>query len=165
MTFFLILDILRHLDPALAESLIAGHEQLANIARRYPNGLESIGESWKVGKGVRIRGVRTRRFSGKQDPGSLFECALRKYRADINPSNPNRAPRDSWPSTCAFRQILYDMGKERGRAASIYLDGIPDEDLKLLALIELAAAVCGLPKFRRDGTWLLDRTSQQSEAG
>jgi hypothetical protein len=156
-TFFLILDILRQLDPALAESLIAGHEQLAKIARRYPNGLESIGESWKVGTlGANSGRAHSLRWSpGKQDHGSLLEYALRKYREDINPNSPNRAPRDSWPSTCAFRQILYEMGKDLGRAANVYLNSIPDEDLKLLAQIELAAAVFGLPKFRETerGYW------------
>ena len=156
-TFFLILDVLRHLDPALAESLIARDEQLASIARRYPKGLESIHESPKV----RTLDANSRpahslhSSSGKQGHESSFEHALRKYREDINPDHPNLAPRECWPSTCAFRRILYEMGKELGRAAKVYLDSIPDEDLKLFAQIELAAALLGLPKFRETerGCW------------
>jgi hypothetical protein len=39
---FEVLHILRHLDPPLAESLIANHEQLAAAVRRFPNGIETI---------------------------------------------------------------------------------------------------------------------------
>jgi hypothetical protein len=41
---FLILDALRSLEPPLAESLIRKHKQLAQAARRFPNGLQSIRE-------------------------------------------------------------------------------------------------------------------------
>jgi hypothetical protein len=41
-TLFQILHILRQVDGPLAESLIAGHEQLAAAARRFPNGMESV---------------------------------------------------------------------------------------------------------------------------
>jgi hypothetical protein len=42
--FFQVLHILRHLDTELADSLIAGHTQLADAARRFPKGVESIEE-------------------------------------------------------------------------------------------------------------------------
>jgi hypothetical protein len=41
---FQMLHILRHVDPPLAESLIADHEQLAAAARRFPKGVESVME-------------------------------------------------------------------------------------------------------------------------
>jgi hypothetical protein len=41
-TLFQVLHVLRHLDPALAQSLIDSHYQLAVAARRYPNGLETM---------------------------------------------------------------------------------------------------------------------------
>ncbi len=43
-TLFQILHVLRHLDPALAQSLIGSHDQLAAGVRRYPNGLETVNE-------------------------------------------------------------------------------------------------------------------------
>src|SRR5579863_964221 len=41
-TLFQILHVLRHLDPALAQSLIDSHDQLAVAVHRYPNGLETM---------------------------------------------------------------------------------------------------------------------------
>src|SRR5260370_39729875 len=43
-TLFQILPVLRRLDPALAQSLLDSHQQLAVAARRYPNGLETMNE-------------------------------------------------------------------------------------------------------------------------
>ena len=47
----------------------------------------------------------------------------------------------------SFRAILYRAGKLLGVDATIYLDRIPDRDLRLLAQIELAAALVGLPEL------------------
>jgi hypothetical protein len=41
-SLFEIFHILQHLDPPLADSLIADHPQLAAITVRYPNGLETV---------------------------------------------------------------------------------------------------------------------------
>jgi hypothetical protein len=46
-SLFEILHVLRHLDPPLADSLIAGHAQLAASTLRYPNGLETVWEEAK----------------------------------------------------------------------------------------------------------------------
>lgn len=164
--FFQILHILQHLDPELAESLIAGHAQLANAARRFPKGQESIEEE---AESRRRRERPSTRQSGRimmgspkdfpyleslhqsgidGDFGPPFGHALEKYRKDSNPKDPNRAPREFWPSACAYRRILYDAGKRLGRDASVYLEQVPDDDLRLFAQIELAAALAGLPQFR-----------------
>ena len=71
--------------------------------------------------------------------------ALRLYAEDSSPASPNRAARECWPSTQAFRDLLYVVGKSRGRDAVAYLERIPDRDLRLFAMIELAAALAGLP--------------------
>jgi hypothetical protein len=73
---------------------------------------------------------------------------LGRYREDTDRSRPNQAPRECWPSTSAFRTILYGAGKRLGRDAAIYLDRIPAADLRLFAQIELAAALAGLPELR-----------------
>ena len=43
-TLFGVLHILRQLDPTLAESLIAKHQQLASAAHPFPNGMDTIRE-------------------------------------------------------------------------------------------------------------------------
>ena len=163
--FFEVLHILRHLDPELADLLIAGHAQLAAAAGRFPNGYESMEEEEESRRrdappaceGGRImmgspedfpylESLHRSRLDG--DFGPPFEYALKKYRVDSNPKDPNLAPREFWPSTCAYRSILYQAGKRLGRDASAYLERVPDDDLRLFAQIELAAALAGLPQFR-----------------
>jgi hypothetical protein len=74
--------------------------------------------------------------------------ALERYREDAAPDNPNQAPREFWPSACTYRGILYHAGIRLGENAAVYLDQIPDPDLRLYAEIELAAALAGLPELQ-----------------
>ena len=168
---FEVLHILRHLDPRLAESLIAGHQQLAVAARRYPDGHETIlqeleerrvnKESSGAACGVAFgmagdqgdvaHQMALRRSSESGDFGPAIDHALERYFEDTAHDNPNQAPKSLWPSTCAFRSILYSAGKRLGREAATLLDRIPDEDLGLFAEIELAAALAGVPEFSE--TW------------
>ena len=162
---FQILHVLRHLDEPLAESLIAAHDQLAAAARRFPNGMESLIEEAKTratapgasaGGGYMIYGEpedipylkALMQASRDGDFGSPIDYALDQYREDTGPDNPNEAPREFWPSTCNFRGIFYRAGERLGRDATLYLDRIPDADLRLFAQIELAAALAGLPEFQ-----------------
>lgn len=162
-TLFQILHVLRQVDGPLAESLIASHEQLAAAARRFPNGMESVmeeaarrsnacGASGGGGMAGSPRDFPYMRAlieaSGDGDFGPAIEHALERYRQDTAPGHPNQSPREFWPSTCRFRSILYSAGKRLGRDASVYLDRIPDADLRLLAQIELAAALAGLPEMQ-----------------
>jgi hypothetical protein len=164
---FEVLHILRHLDVPLAESLIADHEQLAVAARRYPDGHDTIDEEFEERRKQREASGATcgGGFIGSGNPSDLaYQRALRqssvggdfgppidhaveRYREDTASDSPNYAPRAFWPSTCAFRTILYAAGKRLGPEATLLLDRIPDEDLRLFARIELAAALAGLPEF------------------
>ena len=164
---FEVLHILRHLDPPLAESLIASHEQLAIAALRYPNGYETIHEELEerrkqretsaatcgggfIGSGNprdRAYQMALRQATLEGDFGPPIDHALERYLEDMASDSPNQAPRTLWPSTCAFRTILYSAGKRIGPEAHLLLDRIPDEDLRLFARIELAAALAGLPEF------------------
>jgi hypothetical protein len=164
---FEVLHILRHLDAPLAESLIANHEQLAVAARRYPNGMETIHEELEerrkrreasgatcgggfIGSGNprdRAYQMALRQASLGGDFGPPIDHALERYQEDTASDSPNQAPRTFWPSTCAFRTILYSAGKRIGPEANLLLDRIPDEDLRLFARIELAAALAGLPEL------------------
>jgi hypothetical protein len=81
--------------------------------------------------------------------GPPFGYAMNKYLEDIAPENPNTAPCDFWPSTAAFRAIVYRAGKRLGRVRAVkILERIPDVDVRLFAQIELAAALEELPEMR-----------------
>ena len=166
-TLFEVLHILRRLDPPLAVSLIAQHPQLAAATRRFPNGFETVFEEARrrqretpasalAGGGFGMVG-NPRDFpymhsllqaARDGDFDAPLPHALEQYREDSNPETPNRAPREFWPSTFRFRQVLYSAGKSLGHAAIPLLERIPDSDLRLFAQIELAAALAGLPELR-----------------
>ena len=76
-----------------------------------------------------------------------MEHAQQQYRSDSASEDQNLVPREFWPSTGRFRSILYAAGKRLGEDAARYLAHIDDPDLRLLAQIELAAALAGLPEF------------------
>jgi hypothetical protein len=167
-TLFEVLHILRRLDPPLAESLIEQHPQLAAAARRFPNGFDTIleederrrrhtqasGAACGVGFGMvgdpkdfsYMRSLV--QASREADFGAPIAHALEQYQEDSNPETPNRVPREFWPSTCRFREILYRAGKHLGPVGAQFLERIPDADLRLLAQTELAAALAGLPELR-----------------
>src|SRR5215469_608356 len=166
-TLFEILHILRHVDEALAQSLIASHSQLATAAHRYPFGIETMieeaeerrkqiapGESCSEGFILAGSGrdfpyqkslIQASRDGNFDQP---IQYALEKYNEDTAPESPNQAPKAAWPSTSSFRTILYQAGKQHGAEAAIHLDRIPDPDLRLFAQIELAAALAGLPEIQ-----------------
>jgi hypothetical protein len=164
--FFQILHVLRRVDPELAELLIAKNPQLAKAARRFPRGFESMEEEAESRRrqqppsGKRglimmgspedfpyLKALQQSSVDGDFRP--VFEYAIKKYRQDGNRRSPNLAPSEFWPSTSAYRHILYQAGKRLGRDdASMYLERVPDDDLRLFARIELAAALAGLPEMR-----------------
>jgi hypothetical protein len=160
---FEIIDILQHLDPALAESLIAGHEQLAFAIRRFPHGRESMFQESEerrkqsmeagggYGGGFVMGNPKDRPYlmammqaSKDGDFGPAIAHALEKYREDTDPNSPNLAPKPVWPSTSSFRKILYQAGRQMGADAAAYLDRVPEDDMRLFAEIELEAALAGL---------------------
>jgi len=165
-TLFQILHVLRQLDPALAQSLIDSHDQLAVAARRYPNGLETMREEVeaetkrRIAEGASCTGGgcvlagdprdfgRQRRLIDAVHSGDFahsMEDAIGKYQVDTSPATHNYAPKEYWPSTGVFRAVLYQAGKRIGAEAAKLLEQIPDEDLRLFATIELAAALAGAP--------------------
>jgi hypothetical protein len=166
---FEVLHVLRHLDPPLAESLIASHSQLAAAAQRYPNGTETMHREMELqadehrkqmaasgenGGGIFMMAGDPRDFdrlkalhrsSRQGDFGPSIEHALELYREDTDPNSPNQALKAFWPSACSFRATLYGAGKRLGPNAATLLDEISDDDLRLFAQIEFAAALAGLP--------------------
>jgi hypothetical protein len=166
-TLFEIIHVLQHLDAPLAESLIAGHEQLASAIRRFPNGQESIleeseerhkksivaGATCEGGFGMsghpkdRPYMMAMMRASKDGDFGPAIAHALEQYQEDTDPESPNLAPKAVWPSTSSFRSIMYQAGRQMGADAAVYLDRVPEDDLRLFAHIELEAALAGLPEL------------------
>jgi hypothetical protein len=168
-TLFQILHVLRHLDPALAQSLIDSNDQLAVAARRYPYGLETMQEEAEAETkrresegatcesgmcgGYLLCGDpadfdRQRRLFDAAREGDFapsIEDAIEKYRQDTSPDAPNYAPKEFWPSTGAFRSVLYQAGHRLGTEAAELLEQAPDNDLRLFAVIEFAAALAGVP--------------------
>ena len=167
-TLFGIIHIVQHLDPPLAESLSAGHEQLASAIRRFPHGWESIFEESEerrkqsmatgaaCGGGFGMAGnpkdkpymMAMMQASKDADYRPAIAHALEQYQRDIDPNSPNLAPKPVWPSTSSFRSILYQAGKQIGADAAVYLDRVPEDDLRLFAHIELEAALAGLPELQ-----------------
>ena len=163
---FKVLHVLRHLDPALAQSLVDSNNQLAVAARRYPNGWETMIKEWEAEAnrrradgatcegGYLLGGApgdfdRQRRLIDATRGGDFarsIEDALEKYREDTSPLTRNYAPKEYWPSTGVFRTVFYKAGKRLGAAAAKLLEQIPDENLRLFASIELAAAMDGVPE-------------------
>jgi hypothetical protein len=164
LTLFHFLHMLRRLAPELAESLIASNDQLAGAAHRFPNGIESVEEEAQARRraagntdacGYAMAGspkdfpmldtlIRARQDG---DFTAAMERALERYREDADPARPNLAAHEFWPSASAFRSLIYQAGQRIGRDAASLLDRIPDGELRLLASIELAAALAGLPEL------------------
>ncbi len=163
---FEILHVLRVLDPALAQSLIESHDQLAIAVHRFPDGLATIYEELAAeierrkaasagsGGGYGLAGDpadfdRQRALIDATHSGDFrlsISHALEKYLEDSSPLTRNYAPKEYWPSTAAFRSMFYQAGKRLGPEAAKLLDQIPEPDLRLFAIIELAAALAGVPE-------------------
>ena len=78
-----------------------------------------------------------------------FKAALDHARhlhvADAAPDN--AVPCECWPSTSEFRSILHAAGEVEGQTAERLIDRVPAGPARLLASIELAAALAGLPRL------------------
>jgi hypothetical protein len=164
---FEIFHVLLHLDAPLAESLLAGHSELAAAIRRYPFGVETIREEAQrreaeirremaasgktcegfilTGSGDPARQLALARSARAGDFAPSIDYGLELYAADTGTVSPNQALQAFWPSTCSFRNTLHAAGRRLGAGAATFLDRIPDPDLRLFARIELAAALAGLP--------------------
>jgi len=168
---FEVLHVLRHLDPPLAESLIASHSQLAAAVQRYPTGTETMHRELELQADERRKQMAAsgensggtcmimmagdprnvdrlkalHRSSQQGDFGPSIDHALELYREDTDPNSPNQNPKAFWPSACSFRATLYGAGKRLGPNAATLLEDIADDDLRLFAQIEFAAALAGLP--------------------
>ena len=151
---FCLLPAMRSLEPDLSQSLFPKHPQLAEAARRYPNGMQSIWDSQPKFDRARDDAMTVGDSSTMPmteaiatDFKAPFREAGKLYAKDSNPENPNTAPKDCWPSAREFRNILFKAGQHLGRGAEKYLDRISDPDMRLFAQIELCAGAEDLPQL------------------
>jgi hypothetical protein len=151
---FCLLPALQSLEPDLPQSLFPKHPQLAEAARRYPNGMQSIWDSQPKFDRTRDDSMTVGDWSIVPMPEAIatdfmapFREADKLYAKDSNPNNPNTAPKDCWPSAREFRNILFKAGQHLGWKAEKYLDRISDPDLRLFAQIELCAGAEDLPQL------------------
>lgn len=63
------------------------------------------------------------------------------YRTDINPDDPNKAPKAYWPSTVAWRSMLSLASQISPMWAANLLKEIPDDDIRTLAQLGIATAL------------------------
>ena len=170
-SLFQIISPLRRLDAELGEALISVHSQLANAVARYPYGHEEEFASMDIPDDAREHAPRepiewdevglqwipaTEWLKTTFD--DLFQKAMDLYAVDTDAANPNRAPRECWPSTQTFRGLLYRAGRHEGRAAITRLERIPDDTVRLFVQIELAAALLNLPMI--GGQWIAPQPLQ-----
>ena len=78
---------------------------------------------------------------------AAYQEAFSRYAKDSDSEDPNEAPKECWPSTQEFGNILFMAGRHQGMTAAKHLDRIPDPDLRLFAQIELCAVLAGLPQI------------------
>jgi hypothetical protein len=156
MHLFEILAPLRRAAPDLAESLVHKFEQPSDAVKKYPDGYDErqmevpaavVENAPKPGvdiewDDVNFTWIPISEWVQRILPRKL-ETALQLYRYDVTP-DPNKAPRECWPSTQELRSVLHQAGRYQGAAALKHLDRIPDPDVRLLVQIELCAALAGL---------------------
>jgi hypothetical protein len=63
------------------------------------------------------------------------------YRADLNPDDPNKAPKAYWPSTVAWRSMLSLASEISPLWAANLLKEIPDDEIRTLAQMGIATAL------------------------
>jgi hypothetical protein len=76
----------------------------------------------------------------------MLANAASLYRFDTNADRPNRAWRDRWPSTMAYRRAVRRAATSFGLEAEPLLLKITDPETQLLVRIELASALLGRPR-------------------
>uniref|UniRef100_Q01U16 Uncharacterized protein n=1 Tax=Solibacter usitatus (strain Ellin6076) TaxID=234267 RepID=Q01U16_SOLUE len=154
---FQILGVLRALKPPEeVDAILRRYPEVAAAAQIYPLGLESLmslrppagtAGGGRIGSGSGSGfGSRDRRLPGPSTVPELLEEARRLHREDIDPGDPNLAPHVFWPSCHAYKLALYWAGRHSGMDAEPLLDQVPDIDFAILAAIEFAAGVLGLPE-------------------
>jgi hypothetical protein len=168
LDIFNLFDLLLELDPERAERLAATHSELAVALKRYPKGQRTIleeaeaqrvkareSEPAKGGFGFGVGGssadfeygMSILRARESKDFSEPLKHAASSYGEDSDRANPNRAAKEFWPSSVKYKSIFHLMAKELGDPVAPELARIKHIDLRLLAQIEFAAGLNGLPEL------------------
>lgn len=163
MHLFELLGVIRALKPLHeVDALVNAHPNVAQASKVYPLGLQSLmmessAERNASGTGFSMCGsardaplMTTMIGAARRDPtavGHLLGEAHHLYLEDMDPDDPNTAPRVFWPSCGAYKIAMYWAGKNNAPDAESLLQQIPDSDFALLASIELAAGALGLTQY------------------
>ncbi|MFN0101833.1 MAG: hypothetical protein ACKV2U_07060 [Bryobacteraceae bacterium] len=149
MHLFQLLNVLRALrPPSFVDALLRKYPAVGEGAKVYPLGVESMvsqGPSTQSKQGfcgVSVSGNASMLFAPSTSVARLLEEAHHLYIEDVNS---NDAPRPFWPSAHAYKQALYWAGQREGSDGARHLQSIPDTDIAILAGIQLAAGILGLP--------------------
>ena len=158
---------LLELESERADKVLAANPELAKSLTRYPKGMESLQEEVRAKqaklpppdakkRGYIMAGSSQADFDyghallnaeETTDFSEPLKYAEASYREDSDEKFPNRALKEFWPSGAKYKSVFRRMGRILGDSAEQHLDEIPDSDLRLLAQIELAAGLCGLPEL------------------
>jgi hypothetical protein len=164
---FQLMPALQHLESALTQRILKDHPQLAAAAKRFPMGMQSVhevGRKFDLARDDAMMIGDMEVIPMTEALATNFEAAFReaydRYARDSDRANPNETPKECWPSTWEFRNILFKAGQHQGVLAAKHLDRIPDPDLRIFAQIELCAAVEGLPQ--NGGTITFHSSKQQA---
>ncbi len=151
---FRLVPALQHLEPDLARSVLEGRPQLGEAVKRFPLGVQSLRDAQRKYDPARddlvVIGdseLMPIAEALATDFKAAFRHAYESFKRDTDPERPNSAHKECWPSAREFRHIVFKAGQHQGVAAAKHLERIPDPDLRLLAQIELCAAIAGLPQL------------------
>ena len=85
-----------------------------------------------------------------------LDAATELHKLDTDPEAPNRAPRDLWPSTQAYRTVAHRAAALFGPDAEPLLVKIADPEMQLLATVHMARGLLG--KDRGDTSTSVSRS-------
>jgi hypothetical protein len=162
MYLFEILNVVAALKPPQQiEEILRAHPDVAEAAKLYPLGVESLIAQQRpasksggsgmgfgyAGSGRDGRSAASMMAAQSGDPSAVQDMlaeAGRLYAEDTAATSPNIAPRIFWPSCQAYKVAMYWAGNLLREEAEPLLAEIPDPDFALLASIEVAAGALGL---------------------
>ena len=126
-------------DPAFAvsvvDSCVAEVERIGNPAYRIPALVKLGGIHAKLKDSARA-------FAGYE---RALADAMPLWAKDTKADRPNIASRDTWPSTQAVRMTAHEAALSLGVDAEGLLSGMTVSDLALLARVQMAQALLGMP--------------------
>jgi hypothetical protein len=143
---------------AIAEKDAAGAKPILNQCLQLLEGIKS--PSSRLPVLMLIAQAAHRTHDDEQAWAALYkgvDAADELHKEDSDPESPNKAPRDLWPSTQAYRTIAHRGATLFGVESLALLSKIGDPEMNLLAAVHLARGLLG--KDRGDTSISINRSS------